>query len=455
MRDPIVEALKLSNVDYAEVRVERSRGSGFAYRGKQLDSVSTHGGTGGIVRALWRGGWGLATFNDLEAIADSVRAACECARLVGKEASQLAEVEPVEDACRAMLGRDFRGMSIKDKMAVVSEYNDLILGHSDAIETTSVSYSDEFCEIWYANTEGTYLEMDLPDLSLHMTATARRGDDVQRAFESVGGAQGFQIAEGLHARAEEAAQRAVELLDAKPAVGGQYLAVTNPKLSGVFAHEAFGHLSEADHVYEDEKMKELMVLDRRFGPDGLNIIDDGSIPGERGSAKYDDEGVATRQNYLIKDGVLVGRLHNRETAGKMGEPVTGNARAVGCHSPPLVRMTNTYIDAGDTSFHDMIADVDLGVYACDMFGGQTAMEMFTFSAAYGYMIRRGQVAEMVRDVVLTGNVFETLENVDRIGDAVVWSRSGGGCGKGGQGGLPVGIGGPHLLIRDVTIGGRQ
>jgi TldD protein len=118
-------------------------------------------------------------------------------------------------------------------------------------------------------------------------------------------------------------------------------------------------------------------------------------------------------------------------------------------------MTNTYLDVGDAKFEDMIKDVDLGVYAIDMIGGQTAMEMFTFSAAYGYMIRNGQVAELVRDVTLTGNVFDTLNNIDMIGDDLEWISNGpGGCGKGGQHPLRVGIGGPHIRIQNCVVGGE-
>ena len=118
-------------------------------------------------------------------------------------------------------------------------------------------------------------------------------------------------------------------------------------------------------------------------------------------------------------------------------------------------MTNTCIGAGDSSFEDMIRDVKRGIYALDMVGGQTTMEMFTFSAAYGYMIRDGKVAELVRDVVLTGNVFETLEHIEMVGSDLQWPDSGGGCGKGGQSPLPVGLGGPHVRMRDIVVGGRQ
>ena len=111
-------------------------------------------------------------------------------------------------------------------------------------------------------------------------------------------------------------------------------------------------------------------------------------------------------------------MHSRETAAKLGEKPTGNARAASYKHEPIVRMTNTYIDKGDASFNDMIKDVKHGLYALDMIGGQTSIEMFTFSAAYGYMIRDGQLAEMVRDVVLTGNVFETMKNVDMIENTI-------------------------------------
>ncbi len=256
--------------------------------------------------------------------------------------------------------------------------------------------------------------------------------------------------------ARSAAQRAVDLLAAPPVTGGKYTVVTNQLLSGVFTHEAFGHLSESDFVYENPRMQEIMQLGKRFGVEKLNIIDDGTLPGGLGTHRYDYEGVPTRKNYLIKDGILVGRLHSRETAAKMGEPVTGNARAVHFQHPPIVRMTNTFIDQGTVAFEDMIKDIKLGVYALKAIGGETAMEMFTFSAAYGYMIRNGQVAELVRDVVLTGNVFETLLNIDQIGNDLGWEPNGpGGCGKNDQQPLRVGLGGPHIRIQNCVVGGQQ
>ena len=454
MRERIEKALKRSKADYTEIRIETDIQSGLLFKGEELDQIGSARSVGGLVRALVRGGWGIATFNDLANLEDRVVDAVECARLVGKETSRLAPVEPAVDRTTVELKRDFRGISLSEKKKVAEEYNKAMLHYDDNIQSTNVFYKDRFRTIHYGNSEGAYIEDERPYTGIMMQAIARSGTNVQQAKESSAGIGGFEIVQGLQEEALTVAKRAVELLSAPPVKGGKYTVILNPTLAGVFAHEAFGHLSEADFVYENERMKELMVLGKTFGAEILNIIDDGSIPGLSGTHKYDDEGVKTGKSYLIKDGVLVGRLHSRETAAIMGEEPTGNARAINYEHEPIVRMTNTYIDKGDATFEDMIKDVELGVYAVDSSGGQTEFEMFTFSADYAYMIRNGKIAELVRDVVLTGNVFETLKNINMIGDKVEWPKMSGGCGKGGQSPLPVGIGSPYIKVSDVIVGGR-
>ena len=456
MRDRLAEALKVQDVDYADIRVEDLTNSWVNFRGPDLDTIGSSRTVGGIVRALYKGGWGYATFNDLEGLDKRVREACETARIVGAEQTQLAETEPVQAEIKASLVKDFRQVPLAEKKARMEEYNKIVLGYHPSIQTSMVRYADSFKTAWFASSEGTYIMEETPDVNLMVAGVARDGDIVQNGFKTGGGIDGFQSVENFHGQAEKAAQLAVELVAAPSVTGGKYTVITDPLMTGVFTHEAFGHLSESDFVYENPQMKELMQLGKRFGVDGLNILDDGSLPEGLGTHQYDFEGVPTRKNYLIKNGILVGRLHSRETAAKMGEQPTGNARAVHFHHPPIVRMTNTYIDQGNDAFEEMIKDIKLGVMAVDAIGGQTAMEMFTFSAAYGYMIRDGAVAELVRDVVLTGNVFDTLLNIDRIGDQVIWHSNGpGGCGKGGQHPLRVGIGGPYIRIQNCVVGGQQ
>jgi TldD protein len=455
MRERIEAALRGSKADYTEIRLEERESSRVVFRGPDLETASVVLDRGGIVRCLVQDrGWGIATFNNLEDLSYRVQQAYEGARAIeGEEPIELVPTPISEETITVPLERDFREIMLTEKKALAEEYNGILLGFDSRIVDTQTVYVDTFSRVTFASSDGTYVEEERPMVTVACMAVAREDGNVQRAFESVSKVAGFETALGRQALAETAAGRAVDLLSAPRIKGGRYTVVCNPKLAGVFAHEAFGHLSEADFVYANPQAQEMMVLGRRFGQEILTIADDGSIPGLRGSHKYDDEGTPTGRTDLIKNGVLVGRLHSRETAAKMGEQPTGNARATGYRYPPIVRMTNTFVEGGETSFDEMIRDVDLGVYACDAFGGQTALESFSFSSAYAYMIRDGGIAEMVRDVILSGNLFVTLDRIDAVGDDFQWMRASGNCGK-GQGGLPVGIGSPHIRIRDVLIGGE-
>jgi TldD protein len=137
----------------------------------------------------------------------------------------------------------------------------------------------------------------------------------------------------------------------------------------------------------------------------------------------------------------------------MDEKVTGNARAISYLHPPIVRMTNTYIEPTATTLEEMLSGIKEGIYAKDWYGGTTSLEMFTFSAGEAYMIRNGKIEELLKPVVLSGNVFTTLNNIDAIGNDLDMNE-GGGCGKGGQSPLPVSNGSPHIRIQNCLIGGK-
>jgi TldD protein len=456
MRDRIHEALKRSKADYTEIRIEEKETTRVVFRGKELELANANIDRGGIVRCLIKDkGWGVASFNNLDELFNKADQAYQCAR-VGSvpEPIELAAVEPVEKIITAEMKRDFRDISLSEKKALAERYNQVALGYSDKIIDTQAGYGDSFTKVILANSEGTYIEQDRPSVIVSTTAIARDGNNVQQAHESLATTQGYEYVLEKDELAHKAAQHAVELLSAKPVKAGQYTVVADQMLAGVFIHEAFGHLSEADFVYENPKAREMMTLGRRFGKGILNVYDDGSVPNLRGTTLYDDEGTPARRNWLIRDGELVGRLHSRQTAAKMGEKASGNARAINYRFVPIVRMTNTAIENGTTSFEDMIKDIELGIYACDAYGGQTQLENFSFSSGLGYMIRNGKIAEMVKDVILAGNLFTTLENIDAIGNDFKWLNTGGGCGKGNQYPLPVGMGSPHIRIQNVVIGGE-
>lgn len=441
------------DVDYLEIRVEQSEATGLGFRGQQLDAVDRSFSLAGGIRACHRGGWSFVTFNGLGELNSRITEAIAQAKLVGRDTTQLANVEPIEDYVAATIKQDPRGVSLQSKRELLEHYNNLILDFDPRIQTTMVSLSDRFNTKYFVNSTGSCIVQERLDISGRFGAIARGENSlVRQGFESVHSREDFGALVDIEERVLGAAERAVRQLEAKSVKGGQYTVILDPYLAGVFIHEAFGHLSEADFVYENPQMQELLTLGKPMGIEQLNVIDDATLSGLPGSLKYDDEGVPGQRKYLIKDGVLTQRLHSRETAGKMHEKPTGNARAIGASHPPIVRMTNTAIEPGDTPFEDMLADIKEGVYAVRMLGGQTNGEMFTFAAAEGYMIRDGKIAEPVSDVTLTGNVFQTLKDIEAISDDTLYVN--GGCGKGGQMPLPVSVGGPHVRIKNVVVGGR-
>ena len=457
MEAELHEALRRCPADYAEVRWEELERSRVAFQRDQLMTLERSREAGGIVRALVGGAWGIAVFTDPDEISRKLSEATQLARAATRKVRdpiRLAEVAPVQDRYLPELGVDFREVPLEEKRKLAEAYNRLILNFAPEIISSSVRYTDALRHVIYANTEGTYLEQAIPDVTVLLLAVARRNGDIQQAFESIGEAGGYEIAQNLEERAEAAARRAVDLLSAKPVKGGRYTVVLDQELAGVFIHEAFGHICEADFLLKNEPMRKVMQLGRRFGVEQLNVVEDGYIPGRRGNAPYDDEGVPRRKVYLIKEGVLSGLMHSRATAAKTGMEPTGNARAVSWEHEPIVRMRNTYIEPGEASFEELISGIDHGIYARGAFGGQTEFEQFTFSAAYAYEVKGGELGEMLRDVVLTGNVFDTLRNIEAIGNDFQLKGGAGGCGKGGQAPLPVTDGAPHVRVRDVIIGGR-
>ena len=448
----LAEALPAYNADYIEAHLEESQSSYITYRGRELESIGRATIIGGNVRALVRGGWGFVSFNNLDELPNKAELAVKQARLVGKGESSLAAIEPVVDTVPAKIAKDPVAMPLSEKKQLLDEYNDIIW-NTPKLQTSMISYGDSHKKLTFLSSLGSYIQQERTGIALRLTAVATEGNEVQQTGLSLGSSDDFNSIQGLQQQVEQMAQHAVELLSAPQVKGGEYTVVLDPVLAGVFVHEAFGHLSESDFVYENDRLRQIMTLGKKFSSSELNIVDSAAVPGLRGSYKYDDEGVPATKTYLIREGKLVGRLHSRETAAKMNEAPTGNARAINYRHPPIVRMTNTYIEPGTASFEDIIGDIKEGIYAKNWYGGMTSMEMFTFSAGEAYMIRNGKLAEALRPVVLTGNVFTTLKNIDAIGNDLKMNQ-GGGCGKGAQMPLPVSNGSPHIRIRHCLIGGK-
>lgn len=441
--------------DYGEIHAESYTSTKIVYSNDNIEAIQTSKTSSGNVRALYRGGWGFASFNDFN-IDKSLNSALDNAKLVSRSKKDdksriYLSKKPVVDSVQTGFSVDPSTMTLEQKNAMVKRYNDGL--KHPKIASTRVTYLDYKTEKHFVNTEGSVIRQTRVFTGISYGAMAKDGSNVQQAFESVGQHGGLELVTGREEKVEIVKKRAIDLLSAQKISSGQYTVLLDPNLAGVFAHEAFGHLSESDFLYENPRMQEVMVIGKEFGPDFLNIVDDGGEKELAGYTPYDDEGIPADKTYLIKNGKLHSRLHSRETAEKMGERPTGNARSVNPAFQPIVRMTNTYIDKGSKSFEELASSIDDGIYAVDYLGGMTNLEMFTFSAGHAYRIKNGKIGELIRDVVLSGNVFSTLHNITSVGNDIKHHGGLGGCGKGGQSGLPVGTGSPHILIKDVLIGG--
>jgi TldD protein len=226
-------------------------------------------------------------------------------------------------------------------------------------------------------------------------------------------------------------------------------AVLDPELAGVFAHEAVGHASEGDLVQEGSSIL-AGKTGEQIGNDQLNIIDDPALP-EFGFEPCDAEGVAVRRTEIIKNGVVNAFLHSRETLAAVGNGMAGHARAMSAE-PPLVRMSNTYIQNGDATLEEIVEVCGDGILLKGSRGGQVdpGRGIFQFNAEYGFLIEHGECTSMVRDVSLSGEILSTLHGILLCGNDRTMHP--GYCGKGGQS-VPVSDGAPHILLENAVVGG--
>lgn len=458
MREILRAALQFAEADYCEIRLEESNYLNITFRGRGLEQIVREIKYGGNVRALYKGAWGFAAFNKLDKLPDRVQAACRQAKLASEYqsgASKLAAVPVVEEECMPEYTLNPGAIALEEKVRILTRYKDMILNFHPAITAAAIVYKETHSDLYFANTNGTYIKQRKLDIGANLSAIASKGEVTVTQGIGRGSSRGFDCMLNCEDQLREACALAVRLLDAPQVKAGVYTVICDQELAGLFVHEAFGHLSEADGLYRKPEALKNLALGRKLGKDFLHIYDSGEYVEHRGAMRYDDEGVAAKRTDLIKNGILVGRLHSRETAGIMNEQPTGSARAKDFTFPPICRMRSTCIEPGTSSFDDMIRDIKLGVYAVGSCGGETNGEMFTFNAGYGYMIRDGRLAELVKDVKLMGNVFTTLANIDRIGYESKGRDGAGGCGKNEQMLLPVSGVCPPIRMQNVIVGGAK
>ncbi|MHA1975704.1 MAG: TldD/PmbA family protein [Candidatus Hodarchaeales archaeon] len=303
----------------------------------------------------------------------------------------------------------------------------------------------------------------ITDLRMTVIVKDPKTGELLRAGDGHGGAFGLDRWEQKGRTPEELATNAynwaVEKCDAKKPPAGKHRVLTGPKLTAVLAHESFGHLTEADGVVE--KSSPLTgKIGQQIANDGINVVDRGVNPGEGGLwLPFDDEAVPTANTNLVEGGILKSYLHNRGTEHAVPDSggLSGNARALAYRFPPIPRMKNTIFLPGDVKTEEeMLELLGTGIYSIDTSGGSVSMSNFQFFALRGYWVENGEKKYPLRDHLLTGNILQCLLQVEALSqESVLLSGYFGGCGKGGQNGLSVGMGAPHMLFSEIQVGGEN
>ncbi|MBE0426777.1 MAG: TldD/PmbA family protein [Nitrospirae bacterium] len=453
MFDTLRSILSKATADYADIRYEIKKETKIVFNGRELFHIGSNSSDGFVIRILKDGGLSSIAFSMVDDTEKALRTAEENALLMAghsKKSIEFAETDIIKETFQPEIVEDPRDISIDEKLELTQKYNSIPLKY-DKIVTTNISYNEVIREKYFMSTEGTENREDLVTTSLGGMITSKEGTLTQNVRVAVGGSHGYALLRNQEEEFEKRTSIAIDLLNAKPVAGGTYNVVLNQDIAGVFAHEAFGHFSEADLIEDSPTMRERMQIGAHLGNEVLSITDDPTMPRQLGFYCYDDEGVKARRTHLMNQGVLVGHLHSRRTAAAFGENVTGHCVAEDYRYAPIVRMGNIFIEPGQNTLEELLSMLGDGLYILDHKGGQTSGENFTFGAQYGYIVYRGRKGDMIRDINISGNLYHTLKNITAAGNDLVLSKTGG-CGK-GQMNIRSCHGGPHILVKSVVIGG--
>ncbi len=441
----------MQDIKFYDCRMIEGSSTSIVLDNGKIEEISRNFSRGAGVRALCGGSWGYTAVEGEIDLKRGVEAASKLALSMNsstpKEEVELAAVNSPEVKNLPEIRIDPRDIAIEEKVDLLKTIE--ASANVKGVHSTKVMYLESEFKIEYRSSDGIECEYELLNVGFAVSAVASENGLYQAGRESRFG-YGYELfeKENVLELAGRAGKTAIELLKAKTPKGGEMPVLLDQELAGVFAHEAVGHASEADLVLEGDSILENRIGEQIASP-LITIIDDPTLH-EFGYYPFDAEGSQSRRTEIIRDGVLNSYLHSRETAAKLGG-TPGNCRAQG-YSMPVVRMSNTFIDNGDAKFEEMLEDVRDGIYLIGSRGGQvnTGEGIFQFNAEKGYLIKDGELSELIRDVSLSGKTLEILNHVTLVGNDL--KMTSGRCGKAGQL-VPVSDGSPHISISKALVGG--
>lgn len=390
------------------------------------------------------------SLESLLALADAVSQARE-----GKERHSRAPWKPEVAPCRHGMTRHHDEVSKQDKVSFLMRADAAARAYSAEITQVEVSFAEEYQRVFIANSEGAWISDERPYVRLAIKAIASKGNEKQMGSESPGALAGWDwvAAQDIEGYARAAADSAITMLHADYAPSGKMPVVIENAFGGVIFHEACGHLLETTSVAKGASIFADKMGEQIAHP-CVTAVDDGTMDAEWGSLSIDDEGLPTQRTVLIENGILKSFMVDKLGARKTGHAPTGSGRRQNYRYAPTSRMRNTFIAPGDSSFEEMIAGIEYGLYAKKMGGGSVSPGTgdFNFAVREGYMIRNGKIAEPVRGATLIGNGGDILQKIVMVGNN--FEMAAGRCGS-ISGAIPTNVGQPALKVSEIVVGGRK
>jgi TldD protein len=445
----------LAGADDGELFVERTESESLVFDDGRLKSAAYDASEGFGLRVVAGERAGYAHANEITEAA--IARAAESAALA-KRGYEGVSAQAPRATNQKLYGEDdpLASPAFSDKIELLREIDAYARGLDPRVAQVSASIAGERKIVEILRADGRLVRDVRPLVRVNVSVTVDQDGRRESAYTGAGGRTGFETwitPDRWRAQVDEALRQALVNLEAVPCPAGEMDVVLGPGWPGVLLHEAVGHGLEGDFNRKGSSAFAGKIGQRVAAP-GVTVIDDGSVPGRRGSLTVDDEGTPTNRTVLIEDGVLVGYMHDRMSARLMGMQATGNGRRQSFAHLPMPRMTNTFMLGGQDKLADMIASTRRGLYAVNFGGGQVDITngKFVFQCTEAYLIEDGKVTVPVKGATLIGDGPTALTRITAIGDDFAFDPGVGVCGKAGQG-VPVGIGQPSLKIGGLTVGG--
>jgi TldD protein len=450
----VIAIFNKASVDYGDARFESAQTTGIS-KDKAEENTSYGASEGFYLRVVKSGEWRSTGFagGNREAIVHEARNLSNFIPTSKAETSY----EPLKrwvlrDELRVK--KKFSEVDLEEKIELVREAFERLMD-DQKMANAAVRYTEGASERLFMNTEESDLSVEAPSIRFALVAYAKAGKQVQVDYHTYGGyGVGYEFIERIDfdEACKETADGAIALLDADKAPSGKLPVILDPDMAGLIAHESFGHGLEADQVLRNRSFLSSKLNQRVASPE-VTIVDDSAFPDAYGTYVFDDEGVRSKRNVLVENGILTGFLHSRETASAFGVPPTGNGRAQNFSRRIYVRMSNTFFEKGNWALEEMLEGISRGVYLVrashgmeDPLGGGIQV-----SSAKGFLIEHGRLTSLLRPVTLSGQVLVLLQNVDAVGND--FQLHTGTCGKGYEDWIRVSSGGPSIRVKEAVVSG--